>query len=91
MFSVASLLRIAFTSVLGTVAFNIGWYGIGNVWVLIGGILGTVLAVGLGWHAINRWQSVGYKRLSDKVKVASTVGARADGAAASRSSQTTAR
>lgn len=79
MFSGASLLRITFTSILGTVAFDIGWYGIGNVWVLVGGVLAVVLAVGLGWHMINRWQRTGYKRLSDKVKVAGVVGEPADG------------
>jgi hypothetical protein len=79
MFSLASILRIAFTSILSSVAFDIGWYGIGNVWVLVGGLSALVLAVAIGWQVINRWQTTGYKRISDKVKLASTVGTRADG------------
>jgi hypothetical protein len=79
MFSGASLLRIAFTSILSSVAFNIGWYGIGSAWVLVGGIGSLALAVAIGWHAINRWQTTGYKRISEKVKLPATVGTRSDG------------
>jgi hypothetical protein len=71
MFSAASLLRIVFTSILGTVAFDIGWYGIGNAWLLFGGIVALVLAVVGGLYAINRWQSTGYKRMSEKVRIPS--------------------
>lgn len=73
-----SLLRVAFTSILGSLAFDIGWYGIGNIWLLLGGIAALLLVVLAGWHAITRWQTTGYTRLSEKVPLPAAARARGE-------------
>lgn len=74
-----SLLRIAFTSILGSLAFDIGWYGISNIWLLLGGLAALALTVLVGWQAISRWQTSGYTRLSEKVPLPAATAARGEG------------
>lgn len=69
MFSAAGLLRIGITSILSSVAFNIGWYGVDRPWMVAALIVATIAAVAAAWVLIDRWQSSGYKRLSDRVPV----------------------
>ena len=66
--------NIIITTVLGQFAWWIGWYGMGNWWILFGGIAAVVGSVIFGLVMINRWQSTGYKRVSDRVKLAKTLG-----------------
>jgi hypothetical protein len=68
-FTLGSIARIIFTSILGSVAFDIGWYGVNNPILIVGLLIFTAAAMVAGFVLINRWQTTGYKRISERVTI----------------------